>query len=269
MKARDTPICPLFVPANRPDRFAKAAASGADAIIVDLEDAVAPDDKPGARGALERLRDIAGPPAFVRINGPATPWHDDDVAALVRIGWRHVVLPKVETADEVERVGARLGSEIQVMAQIESARGVEQAAAIAGHPAVDILAYGPADFFAEMGMSPSAAMSGHVLLRLALASRAAGKALPLDGPCFSIGDAAVLDAECAAARAQGAGGKLCIHPAQVATVLAAFGPSDEEIAWARRVVAADADGRAQVVDGRMIDAPIAARARSLLRRAGR
>jgi citrate lyase subunit beta/citryl-CoA lyase len=160
----------------------------------------------------------------------------------------------------------RLGDDIEVLAQIETARGVEYASDIANHRLVSQLAFGPADFFLDLGVGPSEALTQHVLCRLAVASRAGGKAAPLAGPSFAVNDRAALELECGQALACGAGGKLCIHPSQIAVVFEQFMPSAAEVAWAERVVAADLEGAAQVVDGQMIDAPVVARARAILDR---
>jgi len=258
-------IAPLFVPANRPDRFEKAAKSGADAIIIDLEDAVPPNLKDEARENL-RLAKSLQTPVFVRCNGEGTPWRDADLGALAEFGLKRVCAPKVESAHGIDLMASRLGENIEVLAQIETARGVERASDIAAHPLVSQLAFGPADFFLDLGAAPSDALSQHVLCRLAIASRAANKAPPLDGPAFAVNDRQALELACGQALACGAGGKLCIHPSQTAIVLQQFAPSATEVAWAERVVAADIDGAAQIVDGRMIDAPVVSRARAILER---
>jgi citrate lyase subunit beta/citryl-CoA lyase len=260
-------IAPLFVPATRPERFAKAAASAADAVIVDLEDAIVPTDKDAARGNLRAAIRLPVP-AFLRINGEDTAWHAGDVAAAAELGIRHICLPKVESSEALDRLCSSLGKDISVLAQIETACGVENAAAIARHPSVNQLAFGPADFFLDMGMRASREMSLHVLRQLALASRAGDIAPPLDGPCFAIRDEAALAGECASATASGAGGKLCIHPAQTGVVRDCFRPDAEEIEWARRILGAGGDGSATIVDGRMVDIPLIARARAVLERAG-
>ncbi|WP_162914042.1 HpcH/HpaI aldolase/citrate lyase family protein [Taklimakanibacter lacteus] len=256
-------IAPLFVPADRPDRFAKAAESGADAIIVDLEDAVPPARKDEARGNLGILQSLPVP-AFVRVNAEGTLWHEDDLAALVRLNIGMVCVPKVESAGHLDALLSRLGAGARLLAQIETAAGVSQVQAIAGHRAVTQLAFGPADFFLDLGIGASAEMASHVLCILALASRTAGIAAPLDGPCFSVSDQDLLARECANAASAGAKGKLCIHPAQISGVFSHFLPSDEELDWARRVSEADRDGGVCLIDGRMIDAPIVARAKAML-----
>jgi citrate lyase subunit beta/citryl-CoA lyase len=261
-------IAPLFVPASRPDRFEKAANSGADVLIVDLEDAVPPKSKDQARENL-RLAQGLEIPVFVRCNGEGTPWHDADLGALAKLGFNRVCAPKVENAQVIDVMASRLGEDLEVLAQIETARGVERAGEIAAHARVRQLAFGPADFFLDLGVAPSDAMTQHVLCRLAIASRAAGKAAPLDGPSFAVNDHDALERACGQALACGAGGKLCIHPSQTAVVLEQFMPNAAQIAWAERVVAADLDGAAQIVDGLMIDAPVVAQARAILVRGRR
>jgi citrate lyase subunit beta/citryl-CoA lyase len=260
-------IAPLFVPATRPDRFEKAAMSGADAIIVDLEDAVPPNLKDEARGNLRFARGLPTR-VFVRCNGEGTPWREADLDTLAALGLRGVCAPKVEGADGIDRLASRLGPDIEVLAQIETARGVDRAGEIAAHSLVSQLAFGPADFFLDLGAAPSQALTQHVLCRLAIAAGAAAKPAPLDGPSFAVNDREALEAECDQALACGAGGKLCIHPSQTAAVLDRFRPSAADFAWAQRVVAADLDGAAQIVEGRMIDAPVVARARAILERRG-
>lgn len=259
-------VAPLFVPATRPDRFAKAASSGADAIIIDLEDAVSPNEKYTARGNLSMVGDLQVP-AFIRINAISTPWFSADLDALRMTGSRMICLPKVETPDLVEDVLAILGQDITILAQIETAKGLQNAPAIAAHPNILQLAFGPADFFLDLGVTASRELTGYSLASLSVASRAAGKQPPLDGPAFTINDTDALVRDCAVAVALGAGGKLCIHPNQVVPVLNSFRPPQKDVDWARRVIAADQGGAAQIVDGQMIDAPIVARARSILSRA--
>jgi citrate lyase subunit beta/citryl-CoA lyase len=214
---------PLFVPANRPDRFPKAASSGADAVIVDLEDAVPPALKGEARSNLAAALTLSVP-VMVRVNAEGTDWHAADLDAVVHLGFRLVCAPKVEGPNLLDRLASKLGSGVEIVAQIETAGGAENAAAIAGHRCVRQLAFGPADFFLHMGMPASSEMTGHVLRRLALASRAAAIEKPLDGPCFAVADEAALLRECAEAIASGAGGKLCIHPSQPGKVLEQFLP---------------------------------------------
>lgn len=260
-------LAPLFVPADRPERFAKAAASGADAIIVDLEDAVAPAAKDAARAGLAEALP-PGVAVLVRVNAAGTPWHDADVALVARQPGLGLMLPKAEDAATVVRVASRIGADRVFVALVESALGIHRAVEIATVPGVTQLAFGPADFCNDIGSD--AGNEALLLARssLVLASRIGGLAAPLDGPCFDFRDPAATRAEAAHARALGFGGKLSIHPAQVAWVRDAFRPSEAEAAWARRVLSAGAAGGAAGVDGMMVDAPVLARARRVLERLG-
>lgn len=250
----------LFVPGDRPDRFDKALASGADVVVVDLEDAVAPDAKATARDAVASAL-AAGARLAVRVNGVGTPWHDDDLALARRHG-AAVVLPKADAASV-----ATLPAEATVVALVESARGLLDAPAVAAAPAVVRLALGHLDLAAELGVSPDARpVVDAARVALLTASVAAGLAGPVDGVTPQVRDTGRLAADLAAATAVGCAGKLCIHPGQVEAVHAALAPSDDDLAWARRVLAAEAADGAGVllVDGQMVDAPVLVRARRVV-----
>lgn len=253
----------LFVPATRPERIGKALAAGADVTIIDLEDAVAPEDKDAARGALAGVAHRAA----VRINACGTPWFDADLAACRAARVPLVLLPKAEQPAQVQRVRDVLGDSA-VIAIVETAAGFEEIAALARTPGVVRLAFGSLDLQAELRIDDAGEPLHYFRSKLVLASRLGGLGAPIDGVCTALDDAAALDAELARARRFGFGGKLCIHPKQVAAVNAGFGPTDEQIAWAKRVVAAAGSGGAARVDGRMVDAPVVARAREILRQAG-
>ncbi|MET2828300.1 HpcH/HpaI aldolase/citrate lyase family protein [Mesorhizobium shangrilense] len=259
------PVAPLFVPADRPERFEKADRSGADAVIIDLEDAVAPAAKDGARSNLHYALTLRNP-TFIRVNSEDSNWYNADLAAVRALGLRRICLPKAESAATLDAIVQTLGEDIEILALIETARGLETAAALAGHSHVVRLAFGPADFALDLGVAASEALKAHALMRLAVASRAAGKPLPFDGPSFEVADTTKLFSECQQALAHGAGGKLCIHPAQTSHIISAFQPSAEQLGWAQRVVDAAQDGAARLVDGKMIDAPIIAQAQALLLR---
>lgn len=260
----------LFVPGDRPDRFDKALASGADAVVLDLEDAVSPADKSGARQAVsERLR--AATPEHrarlvVRINDAATRWFEDDLAALQSSGASAVMLPKSERLDDVART--RRGCPgIAVLALVETARGVLGAEVLARTDGVQRLVFGTVDFALDMDLSGDPVGLDHAASRLALASRAAGIESPVAGVTTAIDDDALLLADLARARAHGFGAKLCIHPTQVARVHAALQPSPAEVDWAQRVLAASQGSPGAFrVDGRMVDRPVLQRARALLAR---
>jgi citrate lyase subunit beta/citryl-CoA lyase len=261
----------LFVPGNRPERFAKALASGADAVIIDLEDAVPLDAKDAARTALfsawsgfdaaERAR------LLVRVNPAGTPWHEADLAALgglLELG--ALMLPKAENPQQVEH--AFMASGVPVLPLIESAEGVGQLDAIARAPGVLRLGLGHIDLQADLSMrcGPDEAELAPIRLAMVVASRRAGLPAPVDGVTTATTDTDVLARDAQRSRRFGFGAKLCIHPAQVAGVHQALAPTDAECDWARRVLAAEtaAGGGAFSVDGKMVDPPVLLLARQIL-----
>jgi citrate lyase subunit beta/citryl-CoA lyase len=261
----------LFVPGNRPERFAKALASGADAVIIDLEDAVPLDAKDTARTALrnawkdfdaaERAR------LLVRVNPAGTPWHAADLAAVASLtGLGALMLPKAENAQQVEQ--AFRTSSMLVVPLIESAEGVGQMDAIARAAGTLRLGLGHIDLQADLGMrcGPDEAELAPVRLAMVVASRRAGLPAPVDGVTTATQDAEVLAADAHRSRRFGFGAKLCIHPAQVAGVHQALAPTEAECDWARRVLAAEvaAGGGAFSVDGKMVDPPVLLLARQIL-----
>ena len=268
----------LFVPGDRPERFDKALASGADAVVLDLEDAVAPADKLRARDAVaQRLRtatpsDLAR--CVVRINDESTELFDADLAMLRMVGCHSVMLPKAERTATLAAVRAAC-PQVAVLALIESARGVLNAelladalaATSAQAPSAQRLVFGTLDFALDLGLSGDPVGFDHAASRLALASRGAGIASPVAGVTPDIADLAPLLADLQRARAHGFGAKLCIHPKQVAAVHDALRPSAAELDWARRVIkAAQSAAGAVQVDGRMVDRPVLLRAQALLER---
>lgn len=267
MDTVDTGRTWLFVPGHRPDRFGKAEAAGADVVIVDLEDAVAPDAKADARAHVVDWL-AAGHRAAVRINAVGTPWHGDDLAALGARPPLAVVLPKAEDPDTVAAVGRAVG--VPIVSIVESARGVLNVAALAQVTGQARLAFGTQDFGLELGIDPDdeAALATARGL-LVLASRAAGLPGPLDGPLRTWDRPEVVRERAARAARLGFAGALCIHPAQVAPAGEGFAPPADLVAWAEAVVAAgDGDGVSRV-DGEMVDKPVLDRARRILRDAGR
>ena len=266
----------LFVPANRPDRYEKAAATGADAVILDLEDSVPAGEKAAARDAIHGAWSkvaAPGPPIVVRVNSHASGFFEDDLAALRGLDPAPaIVLSKAESAAQVGRVRDALRS-CAVIPLIETAQGLDAIGAIAAAPGVARLAIGHLDFMADTGIRCSDGEPELAPLRfaVAIATRVADLAPAIDGVTVQIDDERRLREDCARARRFGFGAKLCIHPRQVAIVQAAFAPTDEELAWARRVVEADAaaGGRAVQVDGRMVDLPVVSLARLTLARARR
>lgn len=255
-------VAPLFVPATRPERVAKAAASGSDALILDLEDAVAPADKSAARAALAALV-LPGLPVILRINAAGTPWHEDDLRLAASLGLAAVMLPKSEGAAELAATHAATGKPL--IALVETARGLANLAEIAAAPGVRRLAFGSVDFAADLGCAHEPEALLFPRTQIVLASRLAGLAPPLDGVTLALDDANAAEADANRAAGLGFGGKLCIHPRQIAPVRRGFAPSARELAWAEAVLAAG-EGVA-AVDGQMIDAPVRRRAEQIRRRA--
>lgn len=254
----------LFVPATRPERFAKALASGADAVIIDLEDAVAPGEKAQARQLLAQawasLAMTGRARVLVRVNAGNTAWHGDDLNLLGGLGVAGVVLSKAEHAAQLSHVAAVLGPACVLVPLIESVAGLDAADALARCPQVLRLAFGNLDFQADAGLicGPDEAELTAVRLAVLLASRRALLPSPIDGVTAATQDTAQLARALLRCRSGGFGAKLCIHPSQVAAVNAAFTPSPAEIDWARRVLAASeaAGGGVVSLDGRMVDTPV-------------
>lgn len=268
----------LFTPGNRPERFAKAAATGADGLILDLEDAVAAPAKEDARATVVAhfrgdFRAGLAPHQLkgLRVNNIHTPAGVRDLDALVSSGVApdFVLLPKVESAFEVRLYARHLeGGQAGIAfgCLIESARGLEAAMAIAqADPRVRILAFGGVDLAADL----RAELAWEPLLygrsRLVQAAASAGLGL-LDVPHLALDDAAALAAECARVKALGFTSKLAIHPKQVAPILAAFTPTAAEVDRAARMVAAleQAGGNAVEFEGKMLEGPVVKAAQRVL-----
>jgi citrate lyase subunit beta/citryl-CoA lyase len=257
----------LFVPGDRPDRYSKAFASRADAVIIDLEDAVAPTSKDAARAALSAwLASEDGPSVLVRINAADSSWFEADLALVVRSSRvTSIMLPKASADSPWQTFGGK-----PVLPLIETAAGIESLRAVAHAPGVGRLAFGTLDLQADLGIEGDDDALAAFRSQVVLVTRLANLAAPVDGVCTSIDDAEALNAHAARARRFGFGGVLCIHPAQVAVMNAAFEPHAEQIAWAHRVLAAaaSANGAAVAVDGKMVDRPVLLRAQALLSRSG-
>jgi len=260
----------LFVPANRPERFDKALAAGADAVIVDLEDAVPDADKLQARNALAGWLSPAKR-ILVRINHAQSKWFRDDLDLCRGAGVEGVVLPKAERVEDIATVVQEIGSGKLVIPLVETALGLFDAVAIARAPQVQRLAFGSIDFQLDLGIRGEHEELLYFRSHLVLASRLAGLQPPIDGVTTALGDAKQLLDDSNRARRLGFGAKLCIHPKQLAPVHQCFSPSAEEIAWARRVLdaARAAKGAAVALDGRMIDRPVILKAEEILASATR
>jgi citrate lyase subunit beta/citryl-CoA lyase len=274
----------LFVPGTRADRFDRALASGADAVIVDLEDSVASADKTSARAAAHRWL-AAGQRAVVRVNAVGTPWHAGDLRMAAAVDCP-VLLPKADTVEAIADVRASLPEQCALLALVETARGVRNVAALCDSRSIDRVAFGSVDFAVELGLDPAAASAtlGYARSALVVASAAAGLPPPLDGVTTAVDDPAQLAADLKDAVSIGFGGKLAIHPRQVAAINHAWTPAPALVNWAERVIAAvasptgalrdDQSGEpievtvgVMTVDGQMVDLPVITRARRILARA--
>lgn len=266
----------LFVPASRPDRFVKALASEADAVVIDLEDAVGDSAKDDAREALAqylpKLSSRALTRVVVRVNGAGTPWHDSDLALLRKYSGRGIaaMLPKSEHPSILKAVISTLGDCTPIIALVESLTGLDAAEALAQTPRVLRLAFGHLDFQLDLGMratadEPELAFARNVLVA---ASRRAGLPAPIDGVTTDTGNVELLKADTQRSRAFGFSGKLCIHPSQVSVVNDAMGDTKAERAWAQRVLkeAACRGGEAFSLDGRMVDLPVIRMAEAIVAR---
>ncbi|GAA3989575.1 CoA ester lyase [Comamonas faecalis] len=265
----------LFVPATHPQRLPKALASGADMVIADWEDAVAPADKARARGALlEAAGALDGAQRarlLVRINAEGTPWFADDLQALAQLtalGLAGAVIPKAERAETLLAVARAAGSGAALLALVESVAGLHAVDTLAAAPQVARLAFGHLDFQVDAGMAcgPDEAELLPMRMAVVLSARRAGMAAPIDGVTVDTKNPERMTLDAARARRMGFGGKLCIHPAQVAPLHAAFDPGDAAVAHAQRVQQAlqAAGGGVCVLDGRMVDAPVLAQAERTL-----
>lgn len=262
----------LFVPATRPERIPKALDSGADAVIVDLEDAVAENLKAQARANLDAFLS-ANPQArvLVRINAPQHVQQAADLALCrAQPGVVAVLLPKAESAEQVEQAAA-CGKPIWPI--IESAKGLLELPAIARAGGVERLSFGALDLGLDLGLTSGTAAAQRILdqarYAILLHSTLAQLAPPLDSVFPDIKNIEGMTSMAADARDMGFGGLLCIHPTQVALIHGTVTPRPEELDWAQRVLAAGAAGDGVfVVDGQMVDAPVIEQARRVVRRAG-
>ena len=264
----------LFLPADRLARLDKALASGAHMVVLDLEDGVAPESKPGARAALldrwSSLDAEAKSRLAIRINAVETPWHEADCELLhdlAATGLTTVMLAKAEAVTQLARV-KQCATGLALLPLIESAKGLHAVDLIARAPGVARLVFGHLDFQVDLGIEigPDERELDAVRLALVVASRHAPLNAPVDGVTVNLKDAARLASDTQRSRRFGFGGKLCIHPDQVPSVNELLGASNHQIAWARRVLeAAHAQSAgAFQFEGAMVDAPVLARARAIL-----
>ena len=278
----------LFVPGNRPDRVDKAVSSGADAVIIDLEDAVPPAQKEQSRtAAREKIAAFPESEILVRVNAIGSEYLAGDLDEIVAPGLGCIIVPKVEEREHIREIDRRLG-EVErrkglepgataVIPLIESARAVQNAFEILSEKTdprrLFTAALGAADYTLDMGIEMT--MEGTELhyprSRIAVACRAAGVDPPLDTPfMIDVKNVEALTADARRARELGFQGKLCIHPIQIEPCHAVFSPSREEIEHAERVIEAFEDAEARGIgaiqlDGKFVDAPIVERSRRILK----
>ena len=265
------PVTYLFVPGNRAERFDKALASGADAVILDLEDAVTASDKDAARDSVAswtKAHSNALAQVLVRINDCTSPWFEADLALLRTSPLQFAMLPKTESDEQVNTVCGALRAGGKVLPLIETARGVANVSTIAAAAGVQRLVFGTLDYGVDLDLSGDERGLIYPAAQIAIASRCAGIGTPVAGVTTATGDDERLRSDLAFDRAFGYGAKLCIHPRQVPIVREAFLPSPAEVEWATRVVAVvERSPGAVQVDGRMVDRPVLLRARAILDRA--
>jgi citrate lyase subunit beta / citryl-CoA lyase len=256
----------LFVPGNRPDRFAKACAAGADAVIVDLEDAVPPAEKIAARASIQAWLSPAHP-VLIRVNGVESEWFHDDVTLCGEPGVAGIVLPKAERADDIRFLAGKAHSATtSILPLIETGKGFWNASELARTGLVQRLVFGSIDLQLDLGMSVDEEELLYFRSQLVLISHITDLQPPIDGVTTAIDSTAQVRSDTLRAKRLGFGAKLCIHPSQIHLVNECFRPTPEDEAWARRVTeaAAVANGSVVAVDGKMVDRPILARAEAIL-----
>lgn len=255
----------LFVPGDRPERFPKAWSSGAGAVILDLEDGVSADRKAFAREAVSAWLSPEHP-VYVRLNGSRTQWFEDDLLLVTLPGVSGVMLPKAETAGQIETVGKALREGAGVVPLLETASGIMNVGELAGAPHVERLAFGSVDFQLDTGIQGDGEELLYARSRMVLASRVSGILPPLDGVTTDLDNPERITADVDRARRLGFGGKLCIHPRQIDAVNRGFLPTEREISWARKVVEAARSNAAGAirVDGELVDRPVVERAKAIL-----
>jgi citrate lyase subunit beta/citryl-CoA lyase len=262
-------ITGLYVPGDRPERFSKAVATGTDLVILDLEDAVAPERKDDARRHVVdwlSSNELKSPVLEVRVNTGSVA----DLAAVATVGGDvGIRLPKVESAADVDAAVAVVGHDVAISVLIESARGLDAVAAIAGHPAVTSVGLGEADLASDLGSADGAVLDW-ARVRVLVAARAAGKPAPMMAVYTDIADLDGLAADTRRGRAMGFVGRTAIHPSQVPVIAAAFTPTEIELAWAHEVLATTAAGGVgTLASGEMVDPAMRRRAESIVDLAAR
>lgn len=249
----------LYIPGSKERALEKAQGLSVDAIIFDLEDAVAPAEKVAARDLLLtslKGRDYGPRYRIVRINGADTTWHQDDLDAFAKAGVDAILLPKVGSGADVAAVADKVSGDTKVWAMMETPEGIQNAADIAGAPKIEGFVMGTNDLAKDLGARSRAAMS--VSLQLCLLAARANGLVCVDGVFNAFKDEAGLEAECLDGRDLGMDGKTLIHPAQVAVANRVFAPSAEDADLARRQIEAydqaiERGEAVAVVDGKIVE----------------
>ncbi len=266
----------LFVPGTRPERFAKALDSGADAVILDLEDAVPEEEKQSARDAIRtawpQFTDEQKKRLVLRSNAPGTKFYAADLMLAQELNIACLLIPKSESLDQINGA-AQVLPNTAIVPMIETAIGLDKLKELANSNQVLRIALGNIDLQADLGMicDPQETELQTARYQIVLASRLAQIAPPIDGVTPSTDDIDRITADAQRAKRMGFGAKLCIHPKQVLPVRTAFMPSQEEVLWAQKVIEADkaSKGGAIKLDGRMIDRPVVLLAQRTLAIAGK
>jgi citrate lyase subunit beta/citryl-CoA lyase len=266
----------LFVPGTRPERFLRALDSGASGVILDLEDAVAEEDKETARAAIRsawsQFSDEQKKRLVIRTNSPGSKFYSADLILSQELQVACIMIPKSESLDQINGAALILPN-TAIIPMIETALGLHHLNEIANSNQVLRLALGNLDLQADLGMMCDAQETELQTARyqIALASRLAQITPPVDGVTPSTDDLPRITDDAERAKRMGFGAKLCIHPKQVAIVQAAFMPTEEEVHWAQRVIEADkaSKGGAVKLDGKMIDRPVVLLAKRTLAIAGK
>lgn len=253
----------LFVPGHRPERFDKAAASGAHNVVLDLEDAVSPEAKDDARQKIAAWLS-AGGTAMVRINAADTPWYADDIRMLQAFPSTGVMLPKACKESLVCAINEL--SRRSVIALLETVRGYMHLRELCAVSGLERIAFGSLDFSAESGIADEGDTLTVVRSTIVLESVYAGLKAPIDGISTEFTDLDRMHSDALRAKQLGFGGKLCIHPRQVSVVNEAFVPAPAEYEWAQRVITAfqQSKGAVTTVDGKMIDKPVVDHAQRII-----
>ena len=256
----------LFVPGDRPDRFAQALASRADCVIIDLEDAVQPEAKAEARQAI-LAADIDWARVAVRINDANSPHFEEDRQFLRACAASTVILPKAESPHTIAQIRAASARDVSVIVMIETTRGLANLSSLLSAPGVSRAAFGHLDFALDLGCAADWESLLFVRSQLVFQSRLAGARPPIDSVTTDYKNAKATEVDAVSARRLGFGGKFLIHPNQIVPVASAFTPNASEIAWAEQVIAASKGKRGAVaLDGKMIDKPVIESARRILAR---